>query len=175
VVLSSSMHRGTVAADAKIAFGADGFVEKPYRAEDLQRTLKLLLLGAAGDPADPARAVAATLWREGARLLQAERVDEAVALLREAASKDELSAEAHYYLGHALARQGLLFEAAAAFSRAAELRPDVPEAHEVLALTYEQLGFQQSAREAWARAVETCKDEKRKRAMQERLMRLLGL
>ena len=175
VVLSSSMHRGLVAADAKIAFGADGFVEKPYRADDLQRTLKLLLLGAAGDPADPARAVAATLWREGAKLLQAGRVDEAVALLREAASKDDLSAEAHYYLGHALARQGMLFEAAAAFSRAAELRPDVPEAHEVLALTYEQLGFQQSAREAWARAAETCKDEKRKRVMQERLMRLLGL
>ncbi len=119
--------------------------------------------------------MAATAWREGAKLLQGGRVEEAVALLREAAAKDEVSAEAHYYLGHALARQGLLFEAAAAFSRAAELRPDVPEAHEVLALTYEQLGFQQSAREAWARAVETCKDEKRKRSMQERLMRLLGI
>jgi len=176
VVLTSAIHRGTVAADAKIAFGADAFLEKPYRPDELNRTLKLLLLGPAGDPAAvAARAVAATAWREGAKLLQAGRVEEAIALLREAASKDDLSAEAHYYLGHALARQGLLFEAAAAFSRAAELRPDVPEAHEVLAMTYEQLGFQQSAREAWARAVETSKDEKRKRAMQERLMRLLGI
>jgi CheY-like chemotaxis protein len=176
VVLSSAIHRGTVAADAKIAFGADAFLEKPYRPDELNRTLKLLLLGPAGDPAAvAARAVAATAWREGAKLLQAGRVDEAVSLLREAAVKDDLSAEAHYYLGHALARQGMLFEAAAAFSRASELRPDVPEAHEVLAMTYEQLGFQQSAREAWARAVETSKDEKRKRAMQERLMRLLGI
>ena len=176
VVLTSAIHRGTVAADAKIAFGADAFLEKPYRPDEFNRTLKILLLGPAGDPADQAaRAVAATAWREGAKLLQAGRVEEAVALLREAAGKDDLSAEAHYYLGHALARQGLLFEAAAAFSRAAELRPDVPEAHEVLALTFEQLGFQQSAREAWARAAETCKDEKRKRSMQERLMRLLGI
>jgi predicted negative regulator of RcsB-dependent stress response len=45
----------------------------------------------------------------------------------------------------------------------------------VLAATYEQLGFQKSAREAWARAIETCRDEKRKRAMQAKLMRLLGL
>jgi tetratricopeptide (TPR) repeat protein len=143
---------------------------------ELNLTVKILLLGPAGDPAEQAaRAVAATAWREGAKLLQAGRLDEAVKLLREAAAKDDLSAEAHYFLGHVLARLGLLFEAAAAFSRATELRPDVPEAHEVLALTYEQLGFQQSAREAWARAVETCKDEKRKRAMRERLMRLLGI
>jgi len=176
VVLTSAIHRGTVTADAKIAFGADAFLEKPYRLDELNRTLKILLLGPAGGPADQAaRAVAATAWREGAKLLQAGRPEEAVGLLREASAKDDLSAEAHYYLGHALARQGLLFEAAAAFSRAAELRPDVPEAHEVLALTYEQLGFQQSARAAWARAVETCKDEKRKRTMQERLMRLLGI
>jgi CheY-like chemotaxis protein len=176
VVLTSALHRGTVGADAKIAFGADAFLEKPFRPDELARTLKMQLLGPRGDPAEhAARAVASTAWREGSKLLQAGRVDEAVVLLREATGKDELSAEAHYYLGHALARQGLLFEAAAAFSRAAELRPDVPEAHEVLALTYEQLGFQQSAREAWARAVETCKEEKRRRAMQERLMRLLGI
>ena len=90
-------------------------------------------------------------------------------------AKDDLSPEAQYYLGHALARQGLLFEAAAAYSRAAELRPDVDAAHQYLAQTYEQLGFQRSAREAWARAMETCKDERRRKAMQARLMTLLGL
>jgi CheY-like chemotaxis protein len=176
VVLTSAIHRGTVGADAKIAFGADAFVEKPFRPDELVRTLKLLLLGPAGDPADQAaRSAAAAAWREGAKLLQAGRVEEATALLRQAVGRDDLSPEAHYYLGHALARQGLLFEAAAAFSRSSELRPDVAEAHEVLALTYERLGFQQSAREAWARAVETCKDDRRRKSMQERLMRLLGI
>ncbi|HEY6003102.1 MAG TPA: response regulator [Anaeromyxobacter sp.] len=176
VVLTSAEHRGTVAADAKVAFGADGFLEKPFRQDEVLRVAKLLLLGPAGDPADAAaRAAAQAAWREGARLLQASRVDEAAALLRQAAAKDDLSAEAHYYLGLALARQGLLFEAAAAFARAAELRPDVDAAHQVLAQTYEALGFQKSAREAWARAIEACKDEKRKSEMQVRLMQLLGM
>jgi CheY-like chemotaxis protein len=176
VVLTSAVHRGTVAADAKIAFGADAFLEKPFRADEVLRVLKLLLLGPAGDPAEQAvRAAAAAAWKEGARLLQAGRVDEALVRLRDAAAKDDLSAEAHYYLGHALVRQGLLFEAASSFARAAELRPDVDASHQVLAVTYEQLGFQKSAREAWARAIETCRDEPRRRAMQARLMRLLGL
>lgn len=176
VVLTSALHRGTVAADAKVAFGADAFVEKPYRQEELKRTLKLLLLGPAGDLVGQAvRGAAERAWREGARLMQAGRVEEGTALLREAVAKDELCAEAHYYLGHALTRQGLLFEAAAAFARAAELRPDVDAAHQVLAQTYELLGFQKSAREAWARAIEACRDEKRKGEMQVRLMRLLGM
>jgi Flp pilus assembly protein TadD len=75
----------------------------------------------------------------------------------------------------ALARQGLLFEAAAAFARAAELRPDVDAAHQVLAQVYEQLGFLKSARQAWARAIETCQDEGRRGDMQVRLMQLLGM
>jgi CheY-like chemotaxis protein len=176
VVLTSGVHRGTVAADAKVAFGADAFLEKPWRDEEVLRAAKLLLLGPAGDPAEQAaRAAARAAWGEGARLLQAGRLDEATARLREAASKDDLSAEAHYYLGVALARQGILFEAAAAFSRAAELRPDVDVAHQVLARTYEALGFQKSAREAWARAIEACKDEKRRGEMQVRLMQLLGM
>lgn len=176
VVLTSAVHRGTVAADAKAAFGADAFLEKPYRREEVLRTAKLLLLGPAGDPAeDAARVAAEALWRGGAKLLAAGRLEEATASLRHAAAKDDFSAEAHFYLGHALARQGLLFEAAAAFARAAELRPDVDAAHEVLARTYESLGFQKSAREAWARAIEACKDEKRKGDMQVRLMQLLGM
>jgi CheY-like chemotaxis protein len=176
VVLTSATHRGTVLADARIAFGSDGVLEKPYRPDDVLRTVKLLLLGGVPHPALAAsRAAATAAWREGATLLQAGRIDEAVVRLRDAAAQDDLSAEAHYYLGHALAKQGVLFEAAAAFARSAELRPDVDAAHQVLAQTYEQLGFQKSAREAWARAIDTCKDEPRRRAMQARLMRLLGV
>ena len=66
-------------------------------------------------------------------------------------------------------------QAAAELARSTELRPDVDAGHQLLAQTYEALGFQQSAREAWARAIETCKDEKRKWAMQNRLMKLLGM
>jgi CheY-like chemotaxis protein len=176
VVLTAGVHRRTVAADVKAAFGADAFLEKPYRDDEVLRTAKLLLAGPRDDPAEAAaREAARVAWKEGARLLQAGRADEASAYLREATAKDDFSAEAHYYLGLALAQQGLLFEAAAAFARAAELRPDVDAAHQVLARAHEQLGFLKSAREAWARAIETCRDEKRKADMQVRLMQLLGM
>jgi CheY-like chemotaxis protein len=176
VVLTSAIHRGTVAADAKVAFGADAFFEKPYRMEEVMRTAKVLLIGSAVDGGDPAaRAAAAQAWRQGAALLRELRLEEAVAVLRQAVARDDLSAEAHYYLGLALARMGLLFEAAAELARSTELRPDVDAAHQVLAQTYEALGFQKSAREAWARAIEACGDDGRKRAMQNRLMKLLGM
>jgi CheY-like chemotaxis protein len=176
VVLASAVHRGIVPADVKAAFGADAFLEKPFRAEEVLRAAKLLLLGSKSDPAEAiARAAAEQAWRQGAQLLAAGRVEDAVTVLRDATGKDDLSAEAHYYLGLALARQGLLFEAAAAFARAAELRPDVDAAHQVLAQVYEQLGFKNSARQAWARAIETCRDERRKSDMQVRLMQLLGM
>ena len=114
-------------------------------------------------------------WRAGAKAIAEERLDEAVELCRHAVAEDPLSAEAHYYLGHALSKQGLLFEAVAAYERAAELRPDVDAAHQYLAQTYERLGFQTSARQAWARAIETCRDAGRRQAMQQRLMKLLSM
>jgi len=176
VVLTSGIHHGTVAADAKVAFGADAFFEKPYRPEEVLRTVKVLLIGRAADAGDAAaHAAAAQAWRQGATLIRELRLEEAVAVLRQAVARDDLSAEAHYYLGLALAKMGLLFEATAELARSTELRPDVHAAHQVLAQTYEALGFQKSAREAWARAIETCADENRKRAMQARLMKLLGM
>jgi CheY-like chemotaxis protein len=176
VVLTSAVHRGTVAADAQIAFGADAFLEKPFRRDETVRVAKVLLLAGAPDPAEQQKRDAArAAWRAGAQALKDGKLEEATVLLRDACARDDLSAEAHYYLGHALARQGLLFEAAAAYGRSAELRPDIDAAHQYLAQTYEQLGFQKSAREAWARAIESCSDEARKKAMQARLMKLLGL
>jgi len=176
VALTSAVHRGTAAADAQQAFGADAFLEQPLRGEEVLRVVKVLLLGPAGDPADAARrAQAATAWRAGQAAMRQGKLEEATTFLRDACTRDELSAEAHYYLGEALAKQGLLFEAAAAYARAAELRPDVDAAHQHLAQTWEQLGFKKSAREAWARAIETCRDEPRKKAMQARLLKLLGL
>jgi CheY-like chemotaxis protein len=177
VVLCSAIYRGTVAADAKVAFAADAFVEKPFRVEELTRILKVALLGAAAESAEERarRDLAARDWRAGAKELAAGNAEEAAELCRQATAQDPLSAEAHYYLGHSLSKLGLLFEAVAAYERAAELRPDVDAAHQYLAQTYEQLGFQRSARQAWARAVEACKDPVRRQAMQQRLIALLAM
>jgi CheY-like chemotaxis protein len=177
VVLCSAIYRGTVGTDAQTAFGADAFVEKPFRLEELTRVFKVALVGpVAAETAEEraAREEAQVLWRAASEALAVGRIPQAAQLAHNAATKDPWSAEAHYYLGHALSRQGMVFEAVAAYERAAELRPDIDATHQCLAQAYERLGFQKSAREAWSRAIETCRDPARKRAMQQRLMALFG-
>jgi CheY-like chemotaxis protein len=176
VVFCSAVYRGSAAEDARIAFGADGYIQKPFRLEDAAATLRRALPGA-GDPAADRADVdaAAASWRAAVVAMKERRDDEALALCRHATAQDPCSSEAHYWLGHALSRHGLLFEAVAAFERASELRPDVAIVHQCLALTYERIGFQRSAREEWAHAIESCRDARRRKAMQAHLERLLFL
>ena len=153
-------------------------MEKPFRLDELTRVFKLALVGPAAAETTEERArrdEAQALWRSASEALAVGRVAQAAELARDAAAKDPWSPEAHYYLGHALSKQGLLYEAVAAYERAAELRPDVDASHQCLAQAYERLGFQKSAREAWSRAVDTCKDSARKKVMQARLIKLLGV
>jgi CheY-like chemotaxis protein len=177
VILCSAVYRGTVGEDAQIAFGADAFVEKPFRLDELSRVARVALLGSSAEEPEEkaARVEGERAWRAAAQALSEGNDADALQWARAAAQKDPRSAEAHYYLGHALTRLNHLYEAVAAYERAAELRSDVDAAWQCLAQTYERLGFQKSAREAWARAVETCKDPARKKAMQARLLTLLGV
>ena len=97
VILTSGIHRGTVAADAQIAFGADAFLEKPFRRDEAMRVAKILLLGGAEDPVEQKKRDAGrAAWRAGAQFLKEGKLDEATVLLRDACAKDDLSAEAHY-------------------------------------------------------------------------------
>lgn len=177
VVLCSAVYRGTVGTDAQLAFGADAFIEKPFRLDELTRVFKVALVGPGAAETTEERAAreeGMALWRQAADALTQNQGERAAELARQAAAKDPWSAEAHYYLGHALMKVGQLFEAVAAYERAAELRPDVDASYQCLAQAYEKLGFQKSAREAWTRALETCKDPAKKRTIQARLIQLLG-
>ncbi len=176
VVLFSAVYRGIVGSDAMEAFGADHFLEKPFRLEEAKRVFSAALSGgAAEDPEERARLEsAATEWKKGARALSEGRVKEAVALCRRAVAIDRFSAEGHYQLGLALRQEGQLFEAAAELERAADLKPEAAGPHQMLAQTYEQLGFRKTACQSWARAIETSRDPERKKAMQARLVSLLS-
>lgn len=177
VILCSAVYRGSVGADARVAFGADAYVEKPFRLEEVTQLFRhwLASTGVAGDDeARERRGAAEQHWRAAAEELAKDRIDEALELCWRAVAEDHFSPQAHYCLGHALSRQGMLYEAVAAFERAAELEPTAESTHQSLALLYERLGFQRSAREAWAHAIAASQDPARKRAMRARLASLLG-
>lgn len=175
VVLCSAVYRGAVGAEAQAAFGADGYLEKPFRVREASRLFREALAGpevpVPGENERRERAQAD--WQRGAEALAAGRNEEAVSLCRRAAEADPVSADAHYYLGHALSRDGMLFEAAAAFERAAELRPDADLTHSCLAMLYERLGFRRAAGLAWARAAEACHDPGRRERIHSRLLAVL--
>ncbi len=177
VVLFSAVYRGIVASDAMEAFGADHFLDKPFRLEEARRVFTAALSGGAApeDPGERARLEsAAAEWKKGARALSEGRVTEAIALCRRAVALDRFSAEGHYHLGLALRREGQLFEAAAELEQATELRPEAAGPHQMLAQTYEQLGFRKTACQFWARAIESSHDPERKKAMQAHLVSLLS-
>ena len=176
VVFCSAVYRGTVGADAQVAFGADAYIERPFRLDELARVVKRALGGQAAESAQEraAREEATALWRQAAEALTQNQAERAAELARQATARDPWSAEAHFYLGHALVNLGQLFDAIAAYERSAELRPDVDASYLCLAQAHEKLGFRKSAREAWARAFETCKDPARKKDIHARLIRLLG-
>ncbi|HET7826504.1 MAG TPA: response regulator, partial [Anaeromyxobacter sp.] len=133
VVFCSAVYRGTVAEDARVAFGADGYLQKPFRLEEAAATLRAAVSEPPDAEADAAAIeAAAASWRAAVAALKEHRDEEALALCRQAVAQDPLSADAHYWLGHALSRQGLLFEAVAAFERASELRPELAVVHQCL-------------------------------------------
>jgi CheY-like chemotaxis protein len=178
VVLCSAVYRGSVGTDARIAFGAEAYLQKPFRLEEATQLFRHWLADAssAGIEEDRERREAAERhWRAGAEELAKGRIDEALELCWRAVDEDRFSPQAQFCLGHALSRQGLLYEAVAAFERAAELDPKAEATLQCLALLYERLGFQRSAREAWAHAIEASQDPARKKAMQARLAGLLFL
>jgi CheY-like chemotaxis protein len=172
VVLCSAAYRAVAVEDARAAFGAHAALEKPFRREDLRRTLATVLFGAAA--ASPEHELAVLAWRAAAEALGAGRNEDAARLARGAVAHDPASSEAQYYLGHALARCGAPWDAMSALEQAAALRPELPLYHESLAELCEQLGFLRSARAAWMRAAEACGDPRQRRAYEHRLVRLIG-
>ena len=80
VVLCSAIYRGTVGTDTQAAFGADAFVEKPFRLDELTRVFKVALLGPlAAETSEErvAREEATGLWRAAAEALTADRPGQA--------------------------------------------------------------------------------------------------
>jgi tetratricopeptide (TPR) repeat protein len=81
---------------------------------------------------------------QGQECYEREAFQEAEEFFRQALEAEPRSAEAHYHLGLALARQGKLSEAVASFQQALYCRPDFAEAASALGAVFQQ-AVQESA------------------------------
>jgi DNA-binding response OmpR family regulator len=174
VIMMTAIYRGwRFAQDAREAYGAEDYVEKPFHFEDLLRRIEAVMESTASRARGGAEAAAPHLAR-GKELLLANRLPEAQAAFEAALQADLYSADAHAYLGRTLRARGDAFGAMTAYERAAELRPGHLGALRSLAAVYEEKGFRRKAAETLERALSAATDEQVRATIKQDLLALLG-
>ncbi len=174
VIMMTAIYRGwRFAQDAREAYGAEDYVEKPFRLDDLLRRVEAVLESTAsrgkakGGDGEPH-------YKRGKELLLAGRVGEAIGALELAIQADPYSADAHYQLARALRAQGEHFRAMTSFERSTELRPKHLPALRALAALYEEKGFRRKAAETLERALGAAPDDATRGAIRQDLLGLIG-
>lgn len=176
VVMMTAIYRGwRFAQDARDSYGAEDYIEKPFRLDDLLRRIEAALLsgGAAAAQAPEDDAHDPRIAR-GKELLAAGRLAEAIALLAEAVHEDPHAADGQFQLGRALRAVGDVFGAMTALERAAELAPGHMAALRALAALYEETGFRRKAAEVLERALPAAPDDDARSAIRKDLLRLIA-
>jgi CheY-like chemotaxis protein len=173
VVMMTAVYRGwRFAQDARENYGAEDYVEKPFRLDDLFRRVQAARQTSESRPTSEPTPAEPLVQRARESLANGD-VAGAVGLLGEAVRADPYAAEAHFLLGRTLQSRGDAFAAMTALERAAELRPGHLAALKALSALYEEKGFRRKAASAIERALAHAPEAGRE-ALRAELLRLLG-
>jgi DNA-binding response OmpR family regulator len=173
VLMMSAVYRGwRFAQDAREAFGADDYLEKPFHLADVLRRVHDRLESPRGISAEQKEA-AERSYKEGVEHLSHGRPAQARGPLEKAAKADPFSARNHFALGRALREVGEAFHAMSEYEKAVELRPTHFAALCSLAELYLEKGFRRKAVEALERALICAPDGRTREGIRTRLLRLL--
>ena len=174
VVMMTAVYRGwRFAQDARDAFGAEDYVEKPFQLDDLLRRIGAVLESRTGRSSASARSAEPHLSR-GKALLAAGRLEDAIAALHAAVQADPYAAEAHDQLGRAHQARRDPFSAMTAYERALDIRPSHLPTLRTLAGVYQATGFRRKAAEALERALGAAPNDAVRDALKQDLIGLLG-
>ena len=172
VIMISAVYRGwRYAMDAKEAYGADDYVEKPFRLVPLLRKVDELLQGDRRRP-ETSEQTAALSYQKGVSLYREKRYDEALTSLKEACQLDPFSANIHYALANVLLAKNQIYEAMQEYEQTIELKPELFAPLRNLAILYQKKGFKNKAVEMWERALR-CSPEGERDQVKAQLLRLL--
>jgi DNA-binding response OmpR family regulator len=174
VIMMTAIYRGwRFAQDARETYGAEDYIEKPFRFDDVLRRIDAVLESTASRSRGDGAAAAAEVAR-GKELLLANRLPEARAAFEAAIASDAYSAEAYTQLARTLRAGGEAFSAMTAFEKAAELRPGHLPSLRALAALYEEKGFRRKAAETLERALGAAADDATRAVIKQDLLTLLG-
>ncbi len=172
VLMMSAVYRGwRFAQDVKESYGADAYLEKPFRLEEVVRTVAELLAGRPPQEAPSARSDEA--YRRGVELFKARNFQDARAVFEQSVREEPFSAKLLIALARCAQEQGDDYGAIAAFERALELRPDSLDALRTLGALYMKKGFRRKATEVWERALPLAPDDPSRKQIRERLLSML--
>ena len=175
VIMISAVYRGwRYSKDVKALYGADEFLEKPLRLEDLKHILQTALekKGEAA-PAEQLTASAQKALYDAAVAYKNGDMMGAAHFMKKAVAAAPFSAQLHHRLGLLYEKLGEKYRAIAMFERASELEPTYDRILK-LARLYEKSGFIHKAYESWERCIRLCEDDKQTSTIKQHMDRLLG-
>lgn len=179
VIMVSAIYRGwRFAEDLKQSYGAEAFLEKPFKIGDVVALVQEALEGRKMD--EEAESEDDMLSREASEAL-AQGMDAyhkgdletAVTELKRGVGIDPLSFQLHFHLGLLYGRRDEVFEAIDELEAAVDLQPRHFGALKNLAILYQRAGFKHKAVEMWERALGSCPDDKTRDDIKQHLVSLL--
>lgn len=173
IVMLSAHHRGwRIAEDLKANYGVDGFLEKPFRIDDLVHAVEATVHAAEVAPAEIS-SQAEPYLQASVRAYKAGNLEEAIAQLKRGVAADPLAYKAHFHLGLLYGKAGQLYDGIQELERAISIRPQFFPALKNLAVLYQNAGFRNKAIEMWERCLSVAPDEETREQIKRLLVAVL--
>jgi DNA-binding response OmpR family regulator len=177
VIMISAIYRGwRFARDLKESYGVDEFIEKPFKIQNLLRSVQSMLkakVPARPESKEEMSREAQKHLEDSARAYRAGDLGAAIEHLKAAIRIDPLSQKLHYNLALVYGKAGMVYYAISELETVLEFEPTMFQAMKNLAILYQEAGFKNKAIEMWERALSICEDDESKQKMREHLMSLL--
>jgi len=177
VMIISAVYTGwRFMEDIKKTHGADDYLEKPFRIDNLINKIKSLLRNAAphgGTATGELSVDVKNLYNSAARLYKGGDIDGAIYQFKKGIEKDNFYYRLHYGLALCYQSKKEDYLAISELEKTIELKPDFLPALKALAILYQQKGFRNKAIETWERAMNFAPDEETRARIREYLIKIL--
>jgi DNA-binding response OmpR family regulator len=173
IVMLSAQHRGwRIAEDLKANYGVDGFLEKPFRIDDLVHAVEATA-HVANETTSETSSQAEPYLQASVRAYKAGNLEEAIGELKRGVAADPLAYKAHFHLGLLYGKAGQLYDAIQELERAISIRPHFFPALKNLAVLYQNAGFRNKAIEMWERCLSAAPDDETREQIKRFLVAVL--